>query len=308
MKTYELAIIGGGPAGVAAAVYAARKKIDTVLITKNFQGQSSVSDNIQNWIGEEGINGLELAKKMEDHARAIAGDVVSIIENEEVNKVQKTDETFTIKTSNTEYLAKNILITTGSRRRKLEIPGADKFEHKGLTYCATCDAPMFGGLEVVVIGGGNSALEAASQISAYASKVTILQRGTEFRADPVTVQKVLSNEKITAIANVEFLEVVGEKFVSGIKIKNKTSGVEVLLPSSGIFVEIGHLPNTSSVEGLVTLDQHKSIIVDPRTQKTSLKGVWAAGDCTDGLYKQNNIAVGDAVKALEDIYITLKTR
>ncbi|MEI7480388.1 MAG: FAD-dependent oxidoreductase, partial [bacterium] len=285
MKTYELAIIGGGPAGVAAAVYAARKKIDTVLITKNFQGQSSVSDNIQNWIGEEGINGLELAKKMEDHARAIAGDVVSIIENEEVNKVQKTDETFTIKTSNTEYLAKNILITTGSRRRKLEIPGADKFEHKGLTYCATCDAPMFGGLEVVVIGGGNSALEAASQISAYASKVTILQRGTEFRADPVTVQKVLSNEKITAIANVEFLEVVGEKFVSGIKIKNKTSGVEVLLPSSGIFVEIGHLPNTSSVEGLVTLDQHKSIIVDPRTQKTSLKGVWAAGDCTDGLYK-----------------------
>jgi len=308
MKTYELAIIGGGPAGVAAAVYAARKKIDTVLITKNFQGQSSVSDNIQNWIGEEGINGLELAKKMEDHARAIAGDVVSIIENEEVDKVQKIDEAFSIKTNNAEYLAKNVLITTGSRRRKLEIPGAEKFEHKGLTYCATCDAPMFGGLEVVVIGGGNSAFEAASQISAYASKVTILQRSAEFRADPVTVQKVLSNEKISAIANVEFLEVVGEKFVSGIRIKNKTSSTEVLLPASGIFVEIGHLPNTSPVEGLVTLDQQKSIVVDPRTQKTSLEGVWAAGDCTDGLYKQNNIAVGDAVKALEDIYITLKTR
>ncbi|MEI6420459.1 MAG: FAD-dependent oxidoreductase [bacterium] len=305
---FELAILGGGPAGVAAGVYAARKKINTIFITKHFHGQSSVSDNIQNWIGEVSINGLELAKKMEAHIKAVAGDTVKIVENEDVTSIKKEGELFLIQTSTVLHKAKTILVTTGSHRRKLDILGADKFEHKGLTYCATCDAPMFGGMEVTVIGGGNSAFEAASQLSSYASKVTILHRSAEFRADPITVQKVLTNEKITAVKNAELLEVVGEKFVTGIKYKDKISGAESLLPVSGIFVEIGHLPNTSLVEGVVELDTHKQIIVDPITQKTKTEGAWAAGDCTNGLYKQNNIAVGDAVKALEDIYIYLKTK
>lgn len=307
-SVYELAILGGGPAGVAAGVYAARKKINTIFITKHFQGQSSVSNNIQNWIGEVSINGTELAKKMENHIKTVAGDSVKIVENEDVTSITKENELFVIRTNSLTHRTKTILITTGSHRRKLDVPGADKFEHKGLTYCATCDAPMFGGLEVVVIGGGNSALEAASQLSSYASKVTILHRSPEFRADPVTVQKVLANEKVTAIKNVDLLEVIGDKFVTGIKYKDKNTNTEIVLPTSGIFVEIGHIPNTVVVEGLLELDAHKQIIVDPVNQKTKTPGAWAAGDCTNGLYKQNNIAVGDAVKALEDIYIYLKTK
>ena len=303
---YDLAIIGGGPAGVSAGVYAARKKIKTVLITENFRNQSVVSDNIQNWIGIISISGEDLAASLEKHVKNYAKDI-DIKEKETVTKLTKdTDGTFKIKTDKSEYSSKTVLITSGSIRRKLTIKGADKFDGKGITYCATCDGPMFTDMDVVVIGGGNSAFESASQLSSYAKSVTIVQR-SDFRADPITIKKVLSNPKIRGISNVDLLEVKGDKFVTSLLYKDKDTGKEIDLPTNGIFVEIGANPSVSYLEnGILKLNDKQEVVVNAKTQKTSESGIWAAGDCTDGLYHQNNIAAGDAIKALEDIYKFLK--
>lgn len=305
--TYDLAIIGGGPAGVAAGVYAARKQLRTVFITKDFEGQSFVSDGVENWIGTVKIPGPELAENLKQHLHAYKGNVVDILEGGWVTKVEKTGDTFTVTidkngaTSTVE--AKTLLITSGSRRRKLEVPGAAEFENKGITYCASCDGPLFSGQDVVVVGGGNAAFESAAQLLAYCKSVTLLQRSSEFRADPVTVEKVLSHPNMKAVTNTEINEIRGEKFVKAIVYTNKTTGEKVELPVGGIFVEIGSLPNTDFIKDIVELDAHNHIKVDARTQRTSVPGIWAAGDVTDGLYHQNNIAAGDAVKALEDLYL-----
>ncbi|MEI6528538.1 MAG: FAD-dependent oxidoreductase [bacterium] len=302
---YDLLIIGGGPAGVAAGVYAARKKIKAILITECFRGQSAVSGEIQNWIGDIAVSGEELHKRLENHLKSYAKDI-DIREKEIVTKIEKTGDLFTITTTKSVITARTVLIATGSVRRKLQIKGADTYEGKGITYCATCDGPMFGGMDVAVIGGGNSAFEAATQLLAYANSVTIMQR-SEFRAEPITIEKILSNPKTKGITNIDLLEIKGDKFVSDIVYRDKATGEEKELPVQGIFVEIGANPSVDFVKnGLVKLDDKEQIIVDPRTQKTSTAGIWAAGDCTDGLYKQNNIAVGDALKALEDIYKYLK--
>lgn len=305
---YDLTIIGGGPAGVAAGVYASRKRLKTLFITKDFLGQSSVSDGIENWIGTVKISGTDLSKNLEDHLRAYAADVVDIKKGEGVEAIKKNDGGFSIKTNKGEYSTKTILITTGSARRKLEVTGADKFEHKGLTYCATCDGPMFADQDVVVIGGGNAAFESAAQLLAYCKSVTLLNRSGEFRADPVTVKKVLSHPRMKAVRYAVPTEIKGDGFVTGMTYKDSESGETKELATTGIFVEIGSIPNTWFAKDIVKLDAYNHIVTDPRTQQTTTPGIWAAGDCTDGLYHQNNIAAGDAVKALEDIYVHLHTK
>jgi alkyl hydroperoxide reductase subunit F len=320
MKTYDLLIIGGGPAGVAAGVYASRKKLQTILVTEDFGGQSIVSDGIENWIGTVKISGIDLAKSLESHLRAYAGDVVEIKTGNRIISIEKhtdyteTNALFISKMKNTsgdetvEVVSKAVLITTGSAHRKLGATGADIFEHKGLTYCATCDGPMFGGTDVVVIGGGNAALESVAQLSAYCKSVTILNRSKTFRADPITVEKVLSKPNVNLITPAEVTEVKGEKFVNGLSYKNTETGEIHELATNGIFVEIGMIPATGFVKDIVKLNEYNKVVVDPMTQRTETSGIWAAGDCTDGLYHQNNIAVGDAVKALEDIYMSLSRR
>jgi alkyl hydroperoxide reductase subunit F len=298
---YDLVIIGGGPAGAASAVYAARKKIKSAIITTEFGGQSAVSDDIQNWIGTPHISGFDLAKALESHVKEYQGEILNIIKGRVTSVIQNEDKTFSIKTSRDVVVnTKAVLVTTGSVRRKLEAVNADKYEHKGVTYCASCDGPVFTGKAVVVIGGGNAAFESALQLAAYCKSVKILNRTDKYRADEITVDMVSKNEKIQIINNAVVDEVLGEQFVNGL-IYNKTEKLEV----EGIFVEIGQLPNTDYID-FVEKNPVGNIIVDPRTQKTSVDGVWAAGDCTDGLYHQNNIAVGDAVKALENVYIWLQ--
>ena len=167
---------------------------------------------------------------------------------------------------------------------------------------------MFGGMDVTVIGGGNSAFESAAQLLSYAKNVTILQR-SDFRADPITIKKVLSDQRAHAISNVDLLEIKGEQFVSGIVYKEKDSEEIKELPVQGIFVEIGSDPSVEFIQnGIVELNKSSQIIVNAKTQTTNTLGIWAAGDCTDGLYHQNNISAGDAIKALEDIYKYLKTK
>ena len=304
---YDLAIIGGGPAASAGAVYAARKLLKTVLIADSFGGQSVVSEEIQNWIGTEKISGADLAKNLEAHVRAYANDVVDIAKNELVTDVSKSGEGFTVTTkSGKTFEAKTVLVTTGGSRKKLEAKGAAEFDNRGLSYCASCDGPLFSGMDVAVVGGGNAGFETAAQLLAYAKSVTLLHRSASYKADPVTVAKVLSHPNMKGVLNAEPTEVTGEKFVTGLKYKDKASGEEHTLPLSGIFVEIGLLPATGFVKNLVELDEVGRIKVNPKTQMTSVRGVWAAGDCTDGLYHQNNIAAGDAVKAVEDLYMHLK--
>ncbi len=305
---YDLAIIGGGPAATAAGIYASRKVLKTILIAEELGGQSSVSPDIQNWIGIKSISGLDLAKAMKEHLEHYAGDIVEIIEGDRVEKVEKNDGGFLLTTkAGKTFEAKTVFIGTGASRRKLKVPGADTFENKGLTYCATCDGPLFADMDVAVIGGGNAGFETAAQLLAYAKSVTLLHRSASFKADPITVKKVLEDPKMKALTNVETFEILGDKFVTGLSYKDK-NGETKKLAVSGVFVEIGLVPSSSLVKDLVELDKINRIVVDAKNQRTSVDGVWAAGDCTNELYHQNNIAAGDAVKAIEDIYIHLKTR
>ncbi len=304
---YDLIILGGGPAGCSAAVYAARKQLKTAIITSEFGGQSTVSTTIYNWIGTPEIGGMELGENLKKHVMYYKGEFLDIIEGQKVSTISKDGKIFKITTdSGKEYTSKAVLIATGSGRRKLEALNADKYEHKGITYCASCDGPLFAGQDVVVIGGGNAGFETAFQLLAYCKSVTMLHRSDSFKADEITVEKVLANPKMKAFKNVDILRVDGEQFVSSITYKDKTSGIENKIDTTGIFVEIGQTPNTEFLKGVVPLDAINKVIVDPMTQRSQLDGVWAAGDATNGIYHQNNIASGDAVKALEDIYIWIQ--
>lgn len=306
--TYDLIIIGGGPAGVAASVYAARKKLKTLLIVPEWGGQSIVSEKIYNWIGTPAISGAELAENFKKHAMAYAGGDLILKEGEKVVDISKSEGNFLVKTETEEFETKTILIASGSSRRKLEAKNADALEHKGLTYCASCDGPLFADMDVVVVGGGNAGFESAAQLLAYAKSVTLLNRSDTFRADQITVERVLKNPKMKAIKNTDILEIKGEKFVEGIVLKDKTTGTESEIKASGIFVEIGQIPNTNFAKNIVPLDNIGRIKIDAWSQKTEVPGIWAAGDCTNVLYHQNNIAAGDAVRALEDIYLHIHTK
>jgi alkyl hydroperoxide reductase subunit F len=318
MSQYKLAIIGGGPAAISAGIYASRKQLKTVFITDSFGGQSIVSDGIENWIGTIKIPGAELASSLKNHLLAYSKDIVDVKEGEKAEKItlihpqadgqEKVDGGFSITTNKGTYEAEAILVAVGSKRRKLSAIGADTFEHKGVMYCASCDAPMFSGMDVAVVGGGNAGFESVSQLVAYAKSVTMINRRSEYRADPITVEKVLSNPKVSTVINSEIVEIKGDAFVQSIVVKNNLTGETKEIPMQGVFVEIGAMPNTDIVKDLVELDEIGAIKIDPLTQQTSVKGIWAAGDCTNVLYHQNNIAAGDGVKALEDIYVNLNTK
>ncbi|MBP6948558.1 MAG: FAD-dependent oxidoreductase [Candidatus Pacebacteria bacterium] len=302
---YDLIIIGGGPAGSAAAVYAARKQLKTLLIVKEWGGQSIVSEDIQNWIGTPHISGAKLAESLKAHVLEYKGEILSVHEGSAVKAVSGSNGDFSVTLENQEvYRSKTVLVSTGSSRRTLDIEGATQYEHKGITYCASCDGPLFTGMDVVVIGGGNAGFESAAQLLAYCKSVTLLSR-SEPKADAITVEKLLTKNNFTLLKNVIPQSVSGDTFVTSVTYVDTQTKKEITLPTSAIFVEIGQIASTSFVENIVEMTHTKNIIINPRTQETSTKGIWAAGDCTDILYHQNNIAAGDAVRALEDIYLHL---
>ena len=318
---YELAIVGGGPAGAAAAVYAARKRIKTILITSEWGGQSAVSSEIQNWIGTPAIMGADLADNLRKHVEQYKGEVLEIISPAEAASLGLFDDHVEITIKNgTKYSAATALIASGARRRKLEVPGAKEYDQKGLTYCASCDGPVFADKDVAVVGGGNAAFETALQLLAYCKTVTLLNRTEQFRADEISIRAALAHPNMRVIKNAEILAVEGAQFVNGLKWKparttdavqsggDSKTGKESLLPVEGIFVEIGLLPNTEWLGNAFEMNAIKQIQVDPKTQRASHPRVWAAGDCSDGLYHQNNIASGDAVKAIENIYMFLRRK
>jgi len=304
---YDLIIIGGGPAGTSAGVYASRKQLKTLFITDDWGGQSIVSPDIQNWIGTPSISGDQLAKDLENHLRTYADGWVEIKDKTRVTNIEKIADGHRVSFGDESADGRAVLIATGSKRRRLDVPGADELEHKGLTYCATCDGPIFAGQDVAVIGGGNAAFETAAQLLAYTKSVTLLNRSDSYKADPVTVEKVLAHDNMTAILNAATTKVLGEKFVSGLTYTDG-DGTEQQLAVTGVFLEIGMIPNTDFAGNAVQLDDYGRIEIDPWTQQTATPGIWAAGDCTNIKYHQNNISAGDAVRALEDIYVHLKTK
>jgi len=294
---YELIIIGGGPGGIAAGVYAARKKIKSLLITKSFGGQSEVSADIQNWIGTKSVPGFEFTKMLEEHLKAQDG--IEIVEGELVKEVKKLDNGFAVKTDEgNEFKSKTILVTSGSHRKKLGIPGEAEFDGKGVVYCATCDAPLFGGKTVAVVGGGNAGLEAVIDLFPYAEKIYLLEYTDKLKGDSTTEEKVRSNDKVEVITMAGAKEIIGDKFVTGLKYEDRNTNEIKELNVHGVFVEIGMIPNTDFIKGLVQMNEFGEIVIDHRTQQSSTEGIWAAGDASDVLYKQNNVSAGDAVKAI----------
>ncbi|MGB7958148.1 MAG: FAD-dependent oxidoreductase [Minisyncoccia bacterium] len=303
---YDLIIVGGGPAGVSAGIYAARKKMTTLLITDGFGGQSVVSADIQNWVGTPSISGFDLAKTLEEHLRAQKG--IDIIDDDRVVAAQKRDDgTFSLATKNGKtYEAKNLILVSGSSRKKLGVPGEAAFEGKGVVYCSICDAPLFGNKTVAVVGGGNSALESVLDLIPYASKIYLVVRSEVLKGDQVTQEKVKAHPKVEIVWNAVAQEVVGKDSVTGFRYQNAKTNEVKELAVDGVFVEIGLVPNSDFVKDLVDRDAYGAVKVDARTQMTSCPGIWAAGDVTDALYKQNNTSAGDAIKAALNVYDHLK--
>ncbi|MDO8504922.1 MAG: FAD-dependent oxidoreductase [Candidatus Liptonbacteria bacterium] len=330
---YDLIIVGGGPAGVAAGVYAARKKIKALLVAESFGGQSLVSADIQNWIGTKSISGFDLGRALEEHLKAQEG--IEILEGERVAKIMKAENGLKLETNNGKTLeAKYVLLASGSRRRRLNVPGEDKYDGKGVVFCSTCDAPIFKGKTVAVVGGGNAGLEAVVDLFPYAAKIYLIVRSDAPKGDPVTLEKVLAHRNVDStpsassgqasspqvdsahstssgqagsprveiITNADTTEIFGEQFVAGMKYKDRPSGEMKELKVEGVFVEIGAVPNSEIAKGLADINERGEIIVDHKTQRSSNPDVWAVGDVSDVLYKQNNISAGDAIKAVLNIY------
>lgn len=297
---YELIIIGGGPAAVAGGIYVARKKIKTLLITDSFGGQSFVSADVQNWIGTKSVSGFDFAKMLEEHLRN--QEDIEIVDDDTVVAAEKTKDGFKITAkSGKSFESKYLLITSGSNRKKLNIPGEKELDGKGVSYCSICDAPLFKNKDVAVIGGGNAGLEAVIDLFPYASKIYLLEYNDVLKGDPVTEEKVKANSKVEIITMAQTLEILGTDAVTGLKYKDRKTNETKELSLGGIFVEIGAIPNSEFVKGLVEMNAFGEIIADPKTQQTSMPGVWAAGDVSDVVYKQNNISAGDAIKAVLNI-------
>jgi alkyl hydroperoxide reductase subunit F len=298
---YDLIIVGGGPAGVSAGIYAARKKINALLIAESFGGQSVVSMDIQNWIGTPSISGYDLAKALETHLRAVDG--IELMEGERVEKIEKIDGGFKISTKNGKtFETRFILLAAGSRRRRLGIPGEDKYDGKGVVFCSTCDAPIFKDKEVAVVGGGNAGIEAVVDLFPYAKKIYLVVRSDAPKGDPVTLEKVTSHENVEIITQADTQEIFGDKFVTGMKYSDRKDGQTKELKVDGVFVEIGSIPNSDLLKGLVNINERGEVVVDHKTEQSSDPGIWAVGDVSDVLYKQNNISAGDAIKAVLNIY------
>jgi alkyl hydroperoxide reductase subunit F len=293
---YDCIIVGGGPGGVAAGVYAARKQMKALFITENFLSQSTVSASIENWIGTITIPGWEFGQTLEKHLRAQEGLEIKTGERA-TGIVERPAGGYRITTSQGDYETKTVIIATGGRHRHLDVPGEEKFIGKGVVFCSTCDAPFFKQRKVAVVGSGNSALEAVEDLLPYANEIVLIVRGSELKGDKVTQEKILASPKVSVIYNGETQAILGEEKVTGLRYHDKTTDQEKEIALDGVFVEIGMVPNTEFAKGMLELNERGEIILDTRHATTSQPGIFATGDATDAPYKQNNISAGLGVTA-----------
>jgi alkyl hydroperoxide reductase subunit F len=296
----QLAIIGGGPAGISASIYAARKKMDFVLITKEVGGQVIKAGNIENYLGYAMVDGIIFVEKMTEHMRKLGVEPIL----DEVVDVERLSEGFEVRTaSGQSFKTKTILFCTGAEHRRLNVPGEKEYTGRGISYCYTCDAPFFKNKKVAVVGGGNSGFEAAEQLLNYASTIYLLEISDQFRADEVLREKVLGNERVIPLLRHRVVSAEGDGvFLKAIVVEDLEKGRTYRLDVEGLFVEIGLEPNTKLAQKLgVLLNSRGEIIIDCNN-RTSERGVYAAGDCTNIFAKQIITAAGDGAKALLSIY------
>lgn len=293
-KTYDLIIIGGGPAGLSAAIYAARYKLKSILFSRTIGGLAATAHRICNFPSYNEIKGPELMQRFTKHANELGAKIIY----EEINKIEKKGKEFIVSSENTKYKSKKIIYTGGTNRTRLNVPGEGKFIGRGVSYCTTCDAAFFKGKIVSVIGGSDAALTSALLLAEYNDNVYIIYRGDEFnKGDPSWIESVKKNKKIITIFNEEVIEIMGNKCVEKIKLK---SGKEMKM--DGVFIEIGSTPETNILQGLgIKLNERGYITVD-KEQKTNLHSFFSAGDVTDNKLKQIVTAAAEGAVAAYTVY------
>ena len=292
---YDLIIIGAGPAGITASVYAARKRMNTLVISQDIGGQTAWSGDIENYTGYQFVTGPELAAKFEEHMKKFD---IQLKENEEIKEIKKNNNVITIISDKGKYEAKTAIIASGKRSRELGVPGEQEFKNKGLTYCATCDGPLFSGKDVAIVGGGNSGLDAALQLMNIANRVYLINIASEITGDAVMQEKVRSNDKVLIFNSTTVSAVLGDKFVTGIRIKK--NNMEEELSVQGVFVEIGLIPNSEFTKEIAK-NKNGEIKVNSYNE-TNVPGIFAAGDVTDVPEKQIIIAAGEGSKAALSVF------
>lgn len=304
-KVEEVIILGTGPAGLSAALYAARADLKPLVMTGiEIGGQAAITDRIENYPGfPEGVGGAELAELFQKNAERFG----ARLEYDTATEVDFSARPFTVKTYSKAYYSKSLIISTGARSNKLNIPGEDAFRGRGVSYCATCDGWFFKGKTVAVVGGGDSALEEALFLTRYAASVTIIHRRDELRAGAILQKRAKGNPKINFIWNSVVSEILGNKGVEKIRINNLKNSSDSELPINGIFIFIGHTPNSEIYQGQIALDDRNYIIVDNR-MRTNISGVFAAGEVSDPIYRQVITSAGmgaaaaiEATRFLEEI-------
>jgi thioredoxin reductase (NADPH) len=295
---YDLIIIGAGPAGLTAGIYAARYKINTLILSKFSGGTAATADKVCNFPSYLEIKGIELMQNIISHVKQLNVP----IKNEEVISISKKGEKYSIKTKKETYIAKKVIFAMGTKRTKLNVKGEAGFLGKGVSYCSTCDAAFFRDKTVAVVGGSNAALTAALLLTEFGSKVYVIYRKGEFtRPDPAWIELVEKNKKIEVLFNEEVMEIKGDKNVESVKLKSGKN-----LDVQGVFVEIGSVAKTEIVDNLGVKKNKKSYILVDRDQKTNVKGFFAAGDVTDNNLKQIITACGDGATAAFSVYKELK--
>ncbi len=291
--TYDMIIVGAGPAGLNAALYAKRKGMSVGIVGRKVGGQVIDTTSVENYLGFEYKTGSDLILEFNKHVATLK---VPILRDVDILGISKVEVGFELKASSGDTLkALTVILATGSKPRHLGVIGEDKFLGKGVAYCAICDGPLFEGLDVIVAGGGNSAIEAAIDLAKIVNKVTVVHR-SNLRADQIVIDKLNTFKNVTVHLETEILEVKGQGLMSGISIKDKKTGLESFLEANGLFVEIGYLPNSEFIKDTVALNNRGEIIINALNE-TSLPGIFAAGDVTDVAYKQIVISAGEGAKA-----------
>lgn len=290
-STYDVIIIGGGPAGLTAGIYTSRRALKTLLISKDIGGQASKTFEIENYPGVPKVTGPELTTTMKEQAEKFGTEFLF----DEVSSISSENNVFTVKTLSKTATSKTIILASGKKPRELGVPGEHEFKGKGVCYCATCDAPFFKGKDVVVVGGGNSALDAAIYLTKFASKVYLVHR-SDFRAEQVMIDEVKKHDQIEVILPDEVVKIEGENKVSSVTLK---SGKK--LSVQGVMVEVGYVVDNTILKDLVKLNEKDQIITDDN-QATSHLGVFAAGDVTTTQFKQIVISAGEGAKAALAVY------
>jgi alkyl hydroperoxide reductase subunit F len=290
MNLYDLIIVGAGPAGMTAGVYAARKRMDFLIIATDIGGQASLSWDIENYLGYQFITGTELIEKFKEHLQKFD---VEVRENEKATVVEKSGAFVKIQTDRGEYSAKTVIVASGRRRRKLGVDGEERLRSKRVAYCATCDAPLFAGMDVAVIGGGNAALDATLQLIKIAKKIYLIEVKPQLTADSIMTEKATESGKVFIYSGTKVKRIYGEQFVQGIEIEK--DGKTEDLPIGGIFIEIGSTPASDFAAG-VGKNERGEIMVNCSCE-TNIAGIFAAGDVTNVPAKQIIVACGEGAKA-----------